>query len=240
MTSSLSGLELVKLLFFYFYFRWEYEIRAMKIINRYYIFLLFVIFIIINHSLAIVIIKSQFLISSPQTNNENQTIHLLNKTELSLPPNRPINIVESIPGEVASLFDLFEINEQAYLTFRNSSSRNQARFTNCVLLLSNDIAVNVTFTERYAVNQVEPNEADENDEDGLISDDDYDPDQQARFAVEYIFKLSNRSRFGLIKDDTPVNGILCIVRIFDTFSNQTDLDQVDLRIGSDYFQVRII
>lgn len=195
-------------------------------LKHFYIFIL-VIFTWLDPTTQITILKSQFLITpiDPQT---NQTVYLLNKTELNI-SNRPIRLLESIPTDAINSFHLAESpfpSDLIFLTFRNSSGDTLARFVNCVLLLSEEIAVNVSFVERPTDQApvITSNEFEE--------DDDVDGTQQIR--IEYIFKLDNKSRFGLIKDDTPVNGILCIVRLVDNGVNESD---IDLRIGSDYFQV---
>lgn len=185
-----------------------------------------------SRSSEITIVKSQFLASVIEAAS-SQTVHLLNRTEMNI--SRPVRLIESIPGEALSSFHVVETSSQVYLTFRNVTA-NLQRFSNCVLLLSDDIAVNVTFVNRpssdYYAGLAHRPEADLDDD-----EDDFSASQHIRIHVEYIFKLSNRSRFGLIKDDTPVNGIICIVRLSSTDFNQTDLDLIDIHIGSDYFQV---
>lgn len=249
--------------------------------------LLFVLFTLAIYTptptLQITIVKAQFLIISSSdyydsSYNSSQTVRLFNKSELSKPPVRPIRIVESIPVDAIHSFrvvvddnqedtdsktdtDDDDNNKIVYLTFRNST-RFQARFTHCVLLLSNDIAVNVSFLEpptttinsskasliASSIDYRHPHRsrADRQLQEMLQTasdwdEDDAEPNQKVRITVEYIFKLSNHSRFGLIKDDTPVNGILCIVKIFfanAVLTSQLDHEQVEVRIGSDYFQVK--
>lgn len=209
-----------------------------------------------TRSLAITIVRAQFLTtqlddsSSSSSSYSNQTVRLFNKTELSKKPIRPLYIVESIPVEALHSFRVIDHDDDSdvYLTFRNSTS-TLARFSHCVLLLSNDIAINVTFIERSESELKTDFEqiSDESNDGNDLDDDDSEPNQPVRLTIEYIFKLGNNSRFGLIKDDTPVNGILCIIKVFSnsppppptqTQQQADEHDQIDVRIGSDYFQVK--
>lgn len=215
----------------------------------------------INPTSSTLILKSQFLINTLNTSNNIQTVFLLNKTELNLSTGHVLKLIDAIPIDTLRSFRLSQSlnNQLVYLNYKHSSASELGRISTCVLLLSNEIAVNVTFVEWKALSSsamssgivVGASGGSDGDseletelssfsKDSEFDDEDFDYTQRIRFNIEYIFKLDNRSRFGLIKDDMPVNAIICIVRIFETQSNhKNDSDLVELRIGSDFFQVNI-
>jgi hypothetical protein len=216
----------------------------------------------INPTSSTLILKSQFLINTLNTSNNIQTVFLLNKTELNLSTDHVLKLIDAIPIDALRSFRLSQSlnNQLVYLNYKHSSASELGRISTCVLLLSNEIAVNVTFVEWKPVSSSAMSsgivvgasgggsdgdseletESSPFSNDSEFDDEDFDYTQRIRFNIEYIFKLDNRSRFGLIKDDMPVNAIICIVRIFETQSNhKNDSDLVELRIGSDFFQVNI-
>jgi hypothetical protein len=53
--------------------------------------------------------------------------------------------------------------------------------------------------------------------------------------IEYIFKISNESDYGLIKDDTNANGIIAIVRTNSSLMNKTELSFASIQYNNESY-----
>ena len=53
--------------------------------------------------------------------------------------------------------------------------------------------------------------------------------------IEYIFKISNESDYGLIKDDTNVNGIIAIIRTNSNLMNRTELSFASIQYNNESY-----
>lgn len=101
---------------------------------------------------------------------------------------------------LATFSDEFQLKKYSNLTYLTFINQKQIKcFQNNQLgLLGSNETINIQITNRNCSNHLD-----------------------LKLSIEYLFKLSNESESGLIKDDMTANGIIAIIRTNST--NTTDL-----------------
>lgn len=144
---------------------------------------------------------------------QNQTVLLFDK--LSVKSDAKFQIIDSLPRKCALAFTLINNYTNVYLRYNHDPDTSS-----CLLQLNHDITLNVnlmlnkTFVLNLQNKQI----------------------NELKLNVEYIFKVTNDSEYGLINTDMKPNGIVSIVRILYPKN-----DSIELRITSlqRYFQIKM-